>query len=81
MVRPNSSTMVSKVHLSPRRLQNTPFASISKGAAPNRLATAGTSDGVTDRKTAYGPMKRRMSQKQAIRSSLGLARVTCTVRP
>ena len=52
MARPNSSTMVSKVQVSPRWLQNTP--SMSKGVAPKRSATAGTSDGATNRKTADG---------------------------
>ena len=40
-----------------------------------------TSDGVTNRNTARGSTKRRMSQGQAMRSIFGRARVTQTVRP
>ena len=40
---PNSAIMVSKVHVSPRWLQNTP--SMSNGVALKRSATASTSDG------------------------------------
>ena len=49
---PNSSIIVSKVQVSPRWLQNTP--SMSKGVALNRSATAVTSDGWTNRNTAFG---------------------------
>ena len=71
--------MVSKVHVSPRWLQNTP--SMSNGVALKRSATAGTSEGATNRKTASGSMKRRISHGQAMRSTFGRARVTHTVRP
>ena len=77
--RPNSSIIVSKVQVSPRWLQNTP--SMSKGVALKRSATAVTSDGWTKRNTAFGSMKRRISQGQAMRSTLGRVRVTQTVRP
>ena len=42
---------------------------------------AATSDGATNRNTAAGSTKRRISHGQAMRSTLGLARVTQTVRP
>ena len=71
--------MVSKVQLSPRWLQNTP--SMSNGVALKRSATAGTSDGATNRNTAFGSTKRRISHGQAMRSIFGRARVTQTVRP
>ena len=77
--RPNSSTIESKVHRSPRWLQNTP--SMSNGVAPKRSATACTSDGATNRKTAAGSTKRRISHGQAMRSIFGRERVTQTVRP
>ena len=77
--RPSSSTMVSKVQVSPRWLQNT--SSTSNGAASNRSATAATSAGATNRNTASGSTKRRISHGQAMRSILGRARVTQTVRP
>jgi hypothetical protein len=54
---------------------------MSKGAALNRSPTAATSEGATNRNTAPGSTKRRISQGQAMRSILGLARVTQTVRP
>ena len=76
---PNSSTMTSKVQSSPRWLQNTP--SMSKGVASNRSATPSTSAGATNRNTARGSTKRRISQGQAMRSTFGRARVTQTVRP
>jgi hypothetical protein len=60
--------------VSPRWLQNTP--STSNGVAPKRSATACTSEGVTNRNTARGSMKRRISQGQAMRSILGRSRVT-----
>ena len=44
--------MVSKVQVSPRWLQNTP--SMSNGVALKRSATAVTSDGWTNRNTAFG---------------------------
>ena len=71
--------MTSKVQSSPRWLQNT--FSMSKGAASKRSPTATTSDGATNRNTALGSTKRRISQGQAMRSTLGRARVTQTVRP
>ncbi len=76
---PNSSTMTSKVQASPRWLQCTP--STSNGVALKRSATPSTSDGATNRNTARGSTKRRISQGQAMRSTLGRARVTQTVRP
>ena len=79
LARPNSSTITSKVQSSPRWLQNT--SSMSNGVAPKRSATAATSDGATNRKTAFGSTKRRISQGQAMRSIFGRARVTQTVRP
>jgi hypothetical protein len=54
---------------------------MSKGTPPKRWATATTSVGATNRNTACGSTKRRMSQGQAIRSILGRARVTHTVLP
>ena len=77
--RPNSSSITSKVQASPRWLQNTP--SMSNGVAPNCSATAATSDGATNRNTAAGSTKRRISQGQAMRSIFGRVRVTQTVRP
>ena len=50
-------------------------------SAPKRSATATTSAGATNRNTAAGSTKRRISQGQAMRSILGRARVTQTVRP
>ena len=52
-----------------------------RASAPNRSATPATSDGATNRNTAAGSTKRRISQGQAMRSILGRARVTQTVRP
>ena len=78
---PNSSTMMSKVQSSPRWLQKMPSPSMSNGVAPKRSATPVTSDGATNRKTAFGSTKRRMSHGQAMRSILGRDRVTQTVRP
>ena len=52
VARPNSSTITSKVQSSPRWLQNT--FSMSKGAALKRSPTATTSDGATNRNTAFG---------------------------
>ncbi len=54
---------------------------MSKGAASNLAATPATSPGGTNRKTASGSTNRRMSQGQAMRSTLGRARVTQTERP
>ena len=71
--------MTSKVQSSPRWLQNT--FSISNGAALNCSPTAATSDGATNRNTAFGSTNRRISQGQAMRSIFGRARVTQTVRP
>ena len=71
--------MVSNVQPSARWLQN--VSSMSNGAALKRSATAATSDGATNRNTASGSTKRRISQGQAMRSTLGRARVTHTVRP
>ena len=79
VLRPNSSTMTSKVQRSPRWLQTTP--STSNGVAPNRSATPSTSAGATNRNTALGSTKRRISQGQAMRSTFGRERVTQTVRP
>src|SRR5882757_2963281 len=76
---PNSSTITSNVHRSPRWLQNT--FSTSNGVASNRSATVWTSAAVTNRKTALGSMNRRISHGQAIRSIFGRDRVTQTVRP
>ena len=67
--RPNSLTMTSKVQSSPRWLQNT--FSMSNGVASKRSATASTSDGATNRNTAAGSMKRRISHGQAMRSIFG----------
>ena len=78
-LRPNSSSMVSNVQVSPRWLQNT--SSMSNGVALKRSATASTSDGATNRNTASGSTKRRISHGQAMRSTFGRARVTQTVRP
>src|SRR5829696_8496824 len=72
---PNSSTMTSKVHRSPRWLQNTPSPSMSNGVAEKRSATPITSAGSTNRNTAFGSTKRRMSHGQAMRSTFGLERV------
>ena len=52
-----------------------------EGAAPNRPPRPATSAGATNRNTASGSTKRRISQGQAMRSILGRARVTQTVRP
>jgi hypothetical protein len=71
---PSSSIMVSKVQASPRWLQNT--SSMSNGLALKCSATPLTSAGATNRNTAAGSMKRRISHGQAIRSTLGRARVT-----
>ena len=79
LARPNSSIITSNVQRSPRWLQNT--FSMSNGVASNRSATACTSDGATNRNTACGSTKRRISQGQAMRSIFGRARVTQTVRP
>ena len=79
VARPNSSIITSKVQSSPRWLQNT--FSISNGTALKRSPTATTSEGATNRNTAFGSMKRRISQGQAMRSIFGRARVTQTVRP
>ena len=49
--------------------------------ALKRSPTATTSDGATNRNTAFGSTKRRISQGQAMRSIFGRARVTQTVRP
>src|SRR5258707_815760 len=76
---PNSSIITSKVHSSPRWLQNT--FSTSNGVASNRSATAWTSAAATNRKTAPGSMNRRISHGQAMRSIFGRDRVTQTVRP
>jgi hypothetical protein len=78
VAKPNSSTITSNVQVSPRWLQNTP--STSKGVAAYRSATPSTSAGATNRNTARGSMKRRISHGQAMRSTLGRARVTQTVR-
>ena len=56
-------------------------SSMSNGVALNRSATACTSAAATNRNTAPGSTKRRISQGQAMRSILGRARVTQTVRP
>src|SRR5260221_26796 len=76
---PNCWTITSKVHSSPRWLQNT--FSTSNGVASNRSATAWTSAAATNRKTAPGSMNRRISHGHAIRSIFGRDRVTQTVRP
>jgi hypothetical protein len=73
------ATMTSNVQVSPRWLQNTP--STSKGVALNLSATPSTSAGATNRNTARGSMKRRISHGHAMRSTLGRTRVTQTVRP
>ena len=78
---PNSSTMTSKVHFSPRWLQKMPSASMSKGVAEKRSATPVDLGGATNRKTAFGSTKRRISHGQAMRSIFGRERVTQTVRP
>ena len=54
---------------------------MSNGVASKRSPTAITSDGATNRNTAPGSTKRRISQGQAMRSIFGRARVTQTVRP
>ena len=48
---------------------------------PKRSATSGTSEDATNRKTAAGSTKRRISQGHAMRSIFGRERVTQTVRP
>jgi len=75
----HSSIITSNAQSSPRSLQNT--FSISKGAPPNRSATASTSDGPTKGMTARGSTKRHNSHGQAMRSTFGGERVTHAVRP
>jgi hypothetical protein len=76
---PNSFSITSNVQSSPRWLQNT--CSTSKGVAPKPSATLDTSADATNRNTALGSTKRRISQGQAIRSIFGRDRVTQTERP
>jgi len=54
---------------------------MSNGVALNSSATEQTSDGETNRNTAVGSTKRRMSQGHAMRSIFGRERVTHAVRP
>ena len=52
-----------------------------EGRRRKRSATASTSGGATNKKTAFGSTKRRISQGHAMRSIFGRERVTQTVRP
>jgi hypothetical protein len=63
---PNSSTMTSKVHRSPRWLQNRSRPSMSNGAPSNSLATCSTSEAGTNRNGPNGSTKCQMSQGQVI---------------
>ena len=75
------STKASKLQCSPRWVQNR-RPSTSKGMAPKRSRDRrAPRPAATNRNSASGSMKRRISHGQAMRSIFGRSRVTQTVRP